>query len=154
MVTLHFTSSLLPGAALIRGATFSTWHHCAIEVDGFVYEAKIFGGVICRTINDFKAANKRIRTYKIPCHNEKGLRAFLGSILGQGYDFPAVFGIMTHSDFDVTHLWHCAEVLGTAIERYCGIELPKLPAKCTPRDIIFATWSYRIKEEDEPLLTQ
>lgn len=143
-ITLHFTSSLLPGAALIRGATFSTWHHCAIEIGGFVYEAKIFGGVICRTADEFKAANKRVKSFDVACANPDGLKAFLGKTLGQGYDWAAVFGILSHSNFDITHRWHCAELVATAIHNYCRIELPKLPSKCTPRDILFATWSHRV----------
>jgi hypothetical protein len=144
MVTLHFTSSLLPGAALIRGATFSTWHHCAIEIDGFVYEAKIFGGVICRTVEEFKAANKRIKSFSLECKNEEGLKAFLNKVLGMGYDWAAIFGILSHSDFDITHRWHCAELVAECLREYVGIELPKLSSKCTPRDILFAAWSHRL----------
>lgn len=145
MVTLHFTSSLLPGAALIRGVTSTTWHHCAIEVDGFVYEAKFPKGVICRRVEEFRSANKRIKSFSIHCKDKEGLKEFLEKVLGQGYDLAAAFGIFLHSDFDIEHLWHCAELLADAVRNYCDIDLPKISARCKPEDILFAAWPLRIK---------
>ena len=146
-VRIHFTSSLLPAAALIRGLTFSTWHHCAIEVDGMVYESKLFGGVICRPLNEFASKLSRVKSVELFCDDKSACKEFLKSVLGQGYDWAAVVGIVSHNEFDIQHRWTCSELAGRVVRDYCGIDLPKSPARCTPRDILFATWSHRVKKE-------
>ena len=111
MIKVHFYSSLKPGALLIRAFTKSRYSHVSISVGGFVYEAKMFTGVTCKT-----KAPKPAKTLILHGLNEDHIKAFLKQQVGKKYDFTALANFISRRDWQETSSWFCSELVAMALK--------------------------------------
>lgn len=134
-VKIHFCSSNLPFALLIKFFTFSQWNHVAIEVGGVVYESKGCGGVRKTTFEQLSKEQSNIFTKTVHNLNTTHVREFLEDQVGKGYDYPALFALPFRSDWGSEDKWFCSELAAKALF-VGGFNFKDYPAwRVTPKDL-------------------
>lgn len=133
-VKVHFCSSNLPFALLVKFFTFSEWSHVAIEVGGIVYEAK-WSGVRKTTFGQLSKEQGKIFTKVVYGLDVKVLREFLDDQVGKPYDFPALFALPFRSNWGSEDAWFCSEY-GAKGLFLAGFNFKNFPAwRVTPKDL-------------------
>lgn len=147
-IRVYFTASNTIGGAAIRFLTFSRWNHVAIEIDDYVYEALLSGGVQKTKAYDYNINWKRttLVDIDIPGLNKEAAKNFLESQLGKPYDWKALFALPFRTDWQDNDSWFCSELVAEALIVSGLYQFNIGVSRFTPRDL-FLILSNRILRE-------
>lgn len=135
-VKVHFCSSNLPFALLIKLFTFSKWNHVAIEVGGIVYEARAWYGVTKTTFEELSSRQNKIYTKEVHGLDGQAVRNFCEDQVGKKYDYRAIVALPFKRDWGREFEWFCSE-LGTKALISGGRLFKKFPAyRVTPERLL------------------
>lgn len=135
---LLFTRRHHVGSHIIRAFTWSAYSHVDLMInDVQVVGAMAFSGV------DIELADKRIDAASkalvmhVPAPLEDAAIAFACKQRGKLYDWPGVFGIGVHRDWQHDDKWSCAELVAASL-RHGGVKLfeDKFYRRVTPQDLL------------------
>lgn len=110
---LIFVDRGTPACYAIRAMTASRWPHVAVEVDGWVYEARAATGV--QRVGIVQAAQDAIDIgfAEVRC-NDRLARAFLEAQVGKPYDWTAIWTWYGSRDWQEPDAWFCFELAAAA----------------------------------------
>lgn len=111
-----FCTSKLPGATLIRAVTWSDWSHVAL-IDGEEAIEATWPAVRVSPLADVLAKHSANCIVDIPCDNPAAVLAALRSQIGKPYDLTALFGLLTHRDWQEPDAWFCSELVAWAFSQ-------------------------------------
>lgn len=110
-----YGGSLAPGSLAIQGFTGSDVSHVGIllpDNEG-VLESVGGKGVSIATVDEFKRRYRRVFTGDYPSfYSPEEAIARARTKLGQQYDYPAIFGIVSRTGWNHDGKWICSELLG------------------------------------------
>ncbi len=106
---------------IIRKLTGGRFSHVAVAIDGIVYEAVEFKGVIATNLNDWNEQ----RTFKIECelilvNDYLRFKQFLKSKVGGKYDYRGILSFLTFSQSQDENKWYCSELANEFFEVFFG----------------------------------
>lgn len=139
IIRLLFVTNSKPVSVLLRIATWSHWSHVAsIMEDGVsVIDATMLHGVSHRPIEEaIQDSDHEIREYE--CVEPEKFYAFLRAQLGKGYDFPGVFGIGLHRDWQEADKWFCSELVAAALDAGGSPRFSEDKWRVTPQNLWMA----------------
>jgi uncharacterized protein YycO len=111
-----FSTSKLPGAALIRAVTWSDWSHVAV-IDGEEVIEATWPAVRVSALADVLAKHSRNIIVDIPCQDPAAVLAALRSQVGKPYDLTALFGLLVRRDWQEPDAWFCSELVAWAFDQ-------------------------------------
>ena len=111
-----FSTSKLPGAAVIRAVTWSDWSHVAI-IDGEEVIEATWPAVRVSPLAGVLAKHSRNIIVDIPCQDPAAVLAALRSQVGKPYDLTALFGMLVRRDWQEPDAWFCSELVAWAFEQ-------------------------------------
>lgn len=121
-----------PFSFAIKVVTDSRWSHVGIICGEFVYEAAAFKGVVKTPLAEFKnryKGNWEIFERYVP--STKAVYAKAESLLGCGYDYFGVAGLLFRLDIGDKSRYQCGEFAAVCM----GIKRPDYYWRADPQDI-------------------
>jgi len=137
VIAIQFSANQTLGSRIIRAFTWSAFSHVEFVLpDGRLLGARADGGV---DIREPHADHTRIETYQVD-HTEAVLNAALTQC-GKPYDWPGVFGIGLHRDWQEDDSWFCSELVAWAFKE-AGRPLLRAEHlhRITPRDLLLSPY--------------
>lgn len=131
-ITVIFGKNHLPFSWLIRVFTWSRWSHCGVVVGDNVIESTATKGVVVTPLKEFIERYNDHAFATIPVKDSVAEALDRASnIIGDKYDFAAIFGIFFRTGWNQRGKWLCSEavahIAGTFREDYVG--------RITPEDL-------------------
>ncbi|WP_219097577.1 YiiX/YebB-like N1pC/P60 family cysteine hydrolase [Pseudomonas sp. UMAB-40] len=136
-VQLLFTRRRMIGSLLIRGVTWSAFSHVEIVVGDQVIGANMLGGVSLTPLKERLEKSSYAALVNIPCKDAQAIKQAALSMIGAGYDYLALFGLLMHSErFDSKARFFCSEFVAWAFEK-AGSPLirPEITGRVTPQHL-------------------
>ena len=138
-IKLLFSRSHQLGSYFIRWITWSDWSHVEfVTDDGFVIGAVYPGGVMKYPLATRLAESSAYEYCTVVKGDYQKALDFLTKQIGKPYDVTAIFGILTHRDWEEDDRWFCSEMQTAAIkESNDGVCSPvrKVSWRVTPQDL-------------------
>lgn len=130
-----FCTSKLPGALLIRTVTWSDWSHVAL-VDGEEVIEAVWPAVRAAPLAEVIAQHSAYVIVDLPCADPAAAIAAARSQIGKPYDLTALFGLLTHRDWQEDDHWFCSELAAWSFDR-AGSPLfrPQAMHRITPQHL-------------------
>lgn len=110
-----FCTSNLPGAVIIRGVTWSDWSHVALLLDDDSVVEATWPAVQRVPLEEILAKHTHHAIVEFPGDNQV-VNAALSQI-GKPYDLTALFGILSHRDWQEQDKWFCSELIAWAFDK-------------------------------------
>jgi len=136
-VKILFTRRRMIGSLLIRGVTWSAFSHVEIVIDDQVIGANMLGGVSITPLKERLEKSSYAAMVNIPCSDAQAVKQAALSMVGAGYDYLALFGILIHSErFDSKARFFCSEFVAWAFAKG-GSPLirPEITGRVTPQHL-------------------
>lgn len=115
MKVLFCTSELI-GAKLIRAVTWSDWSHVAL-VDGDTVIEAVWPVVKTTPLSEVLEKHKSYTIVELPSLDDDALLEAAKSQLGKPYDLTALFGILSHRDWQQDDRWFCSELVAWSFSK-------------------------------------
>lgn len=131
---IHFAAADDEVGLLIKAMTLSQFSHCAIEIDGQIWEATFKKGVSVCDKADFRSRYPESETIEVFGDDEAAL-TFLDAQLGTGYDFAALFTLALRENWQCPEKWFCSELVAAALVAAGSLKIDHDISRITPRDI-------------------
>lgn len=132
-MNILFKSSFGLYACLIRLATLGRYTHCAVEIDGVVYQAKIFKGVYK---SEYIASewDNEVQLF-VNKEDTKKCVKFLESELGCGYDWLGVIKFVIPWIKASKSRWFCSELVVAALQKVKKLDKKIVACRCSPSKV-------------------
>lgn len=136
-VQLLFTRRRMIGSLLIRGVTWSAFSHVEIVVGDQVIGANMLTGVSLTPLRDRLEKSSYAAVVNIPCQDAQKVKQKALSMIGAGYDYLGLVGILVHSaSFDSKARFFCSEFVAWAFEKAdCPLIRPEITGRVTPQHL-------------------
>lgn len=149
-ITLQFSTTAGPIAAIVRFVTWSEFSHCDFVLPdgtllGSQWKEKDGNGVQIRQPNYEKFSRTERYTVDVPIVKYTNIMAWAKSQVGKPYDSTAIFGILAHRDWKEDDSWFCSEFVAAAFEQ-AGLHLvnEKLN-RITPQTLIQSPYLQKVQ---------
>lgn len=114
-LTVIYARSATLGGVLIRARDpFGKWSHCAVMTDDHsVIEAESLKGVVETPLGDFLArypGQTQREFVEVECPDPSAGIAWARTQVGKGYDYLAIFGLLTRGSWQSDGRWMCSEL--------------------------------------------
>ena len=136
-VQILFTRRRMIGSLLIRSVTWSAFSHVEIVVGDQVIGANMRTGVSLTPLKERLEKSSYAAMVNLPCQDAQAVKQAALSMVGAGYDYLGLFGILLHSDrFDRKARFFCSEFVAWAFEK-AGTPLirPEIIGRVTPQHL-------------------
>lgn len=136
-VTILFSRRPTVSSALLRAFLWSEWSHCALMIDGEVYEATAKHGVIHRSLGAFLEGTDRHHrvTVTVTAMQQLALRTLAESQLGRPYDWAGALGIAFRRNWEEDDAWFCSEFVAWLFQSVGRPLVHKPGWRVTPPDL-------------------
>jgi len=124
-------------AEAIKLATLSHFSHCAVNVNGIVYESTIEKGVTKCSLNSFADRYPNRETIIVDGNNDLA-ETWLNKQIGKDYDFTALAGIPLRKKWNDDNKWFCSELVAEALVKSGVLNMRLKTHRVTPRDLWYA----------------
>lgn len=108
-----FTTNGQITSSAIKAFTASPYHHVGIIDGDLVIEARMFSGVICSQISEYKNRGDWL-VVEIPVEDEGKAIEFARAQLGKRYDLAGAVGLPFRASWQDPSKWYCSELLAAS----------------------------------------
>lgn len=126
---------------LIRFFTWSEYSHVALVLDNdTVIDADIDGGVKVRSYSKLISVASKWELVEVNLSYTTSklepliLETLIGSQVGKGYDYTALFGLLFRRDWQRVNKWFCSELITWGLGGI-GLTVPAKANRVTPRHL-------------------
>lgn len=131
---VHFCAADDKVGAAIKLLTLSQFSHCALEIDGQIWEATFKKGVSCCSKDDFRSRYPHSKQLIVRGSASKAL-LFLQAQLGKKYDFAALAAFPLRENWQDDNRWFCSELVAAALVQCGALSIKHDVSRVTPRDL-------------------